>query len=82
MDFPWLQTKRVHGGHGARDRVAADELAHRAGLMYRLGYSEADATKRLCARVAWEYDSHRRPDSLSDQAIHKIVTDTYARRPR
>jgi hypothetical protein len=87
MPFPWLQTRPPHGGGDIRARVAADEVASRAGLLYRLGFTEAAATKRLRARVAWEYDppsthsSHRRPDSLSDQAIAKIVADTFARRP-
>ena len=87
MEFPWLQTKPPRGGAAARARVAADEVASRAGLLFRLGFSEADATKRLCARVAWEYDPpskhgpHRRPDALSDLVIAKIVADTYARRP-
>jgi len=87
MSFHWLQTKPPHGGGDIRTRVAVDEVASRAGLLYRLGYTEAAATKRLRARVAWEYDPpsghgpHRRPDSLSDQAIAKIVADTFARRP-
>ena len=76
-------------GSKLRAEVAAAELAHRAGTLYRLGFSEADAVKRLCARMAWEYEPaskpgaghHRRPDALSDQAIAKIVKDTYARRP-
>jgi len=88
MSFPWLECTRwpKHGGD-RRTRAAADELASRAGLLYRLGFTEAAATKRLCARIAWEYDPpmkhgpHRRPDALSDQAIAKIVSETYARRP-
>jgi hypothetical protein len=88
MSFPWLERTHwpKHGGE-RRTRVAADELASRAGLLYRLGFTEAAATKRLCARVAWEYDPpskhgpHRRPDALSDQAIAKIVSETFSRRP-
>jgi len=85
MSFHWLQSRPPHGGGDIRARVAVDEVASRASLLYRLGYTEAAATKRLRARVAWEYDPpsshHRRPDSLSDQAIAKIVADTFARRP-
>ena len=88
MSFPWLECTPApkHGGE-RRTRVAADELASRAGLLFRLGFSESAATKRLCARVAWEFDPpskhgpHRRPDALSDQAIAKIVAETFARRP-
>ena len=59
----------------------------RAATMFRLGFSQQQATRRLCARVAWEFDPpskagvHKRPDGLSDSAIAKIVADTYARRP-
>lgn len=86
MSFPWLsRTNSVAGGADRRDKVVADELASRAGLLYRLGYSEADATKRLIAHIAWEYDQpqsqYKRPESLSDQAISKLVAETYKRRP-
>jgi hypothetical protein len=86
--FTWLErTQPRKDGHEHRAKIAAAELASRAGLLYRLGFSQAEATRWLCARVAWEFDppskhgAHRRHDSLSDQAIGKIVTETYARRP-
>ena len=87
MSFPWLsRTNSVAGGADRRDKVTTDELASRAGLLFRLGYSEAETTKRLIAHVAWEYDqplngSYQRPATLSDQAIAKLVADTYKRRP-
>ena len=70
-----------------RVAVATAELASRAALLYRLGFSERAAIARLTARIAWEFEpaskhgAHQRPAGLSDQAIAKIVTDTYARRP-
>lgn len=88
MSFDWLQTTPGRAnGTDLRAKVAAAELASRAGTLFRLGFSQADATRRLCARVAWEFDPpgvtspHRRPDALSDAAIARIVADTYARRP-
>lgn len=88
MSFEWLdRTPGRSDGSKQRAKVAAAELANRAGTMYRLGFSEAEATKRLCARIAWEFDPpstsgyHKRPAELSDAAIGKIVADTYARRP-
>jgi len=88
MSFPWLEcTPPRPRGPELRTQVAAAELASRAGLLYRLGFSVADATRRLTARVAWEFDpaskrgAHRRPAGLSDAAVAKIVSDTYARRP-
>ena len=88
MSFPWLDcTPPRKDGAARRAKVAAEELAQRAALFYRLGFSQDAATKRLIARTAWEFDPaskrghHRRPDGLSDAAIAKIVCDTYARRP-
>lgn len=87
--FPWLdRTPPRTDGTARRASVSTAELAHRAALFFRLGFSEAQATERLVARVAWEFDPpsksgfHRRPDALSDQAIAQIVKDTYARKPR
>lgn len=88
MSFPWLDCTRPRAeGAARRAEVAAAELATRAALLYRLGFTAADATRRLVDRVAWEYEpvskygTLGRPESLSDQAIAKIVGDTYARRP-
>jgi hypothetical protein len=84
MSFPWLdRTPPRPDGLAQRTKVACAEVASRAGLLYRLGFSEAAATTRLVARVAWELESSSspRPSALSDAAIAKIVADTYARRP-
>jgi hypothetical protein len=88
MPFPWLHcTPPRPDGADRRAKVATAELASRAGVLYRLGFSQADATRRLAAGIAWEYDTgsahaaFRRPAALSDQAIAKIVSDTFARRP-
>ena len=86
MSFDWLdRTPGKKNGSALRAKVATAELADRAGTMFRLGFSQATATHRLTARVAWEYDPawgpHKRPEALSDAAIAKIVAETYARRP-
>ena len=88
MSFEWLErTPPRSNGSQLRAKVAAAELADRAGTLYRLGFTREAATRRLCARVAWEFDppsksgAHRRPDLLSDAAVGKIVADTFARRP-
>jgi len=81
MPFSYLdRTPPRKDGPERRAQVAAAELASRAAMFYRLGFSEADATARLVARAAWEHEG-RRPEALSDRAIAKIVADTYARRP-
>ena len=89
MSFEWLDRTPVRrNGSELRAKVAATELADRAGTLYRLGFSQAAASARLCARVAWEYDPsskhggpHHRPTTLSDGDVAKIVAATYARRP-
>ncbi|CAN5904434.1 hypothetical protein BH11MYX2_BH11MYX2_40210 [soil metagenome] len=90
MSFPWLErTSPQSHGANRRTQVATDEVESRAALLFRLGYSEADATQRLCAHVGWEFDQpvgkdspHTRPAALDDNAIGAIVKSTYARRPR
>lgn len=88
MSFEWLESRKPAGnGSKLRAQVAAAELADRAGTLFRLGFSKEAATARLTARIAWEFDPpskaghHKRPHALSDEAIAKIVADTYARRP-
>jgi hypothetical protein len=89
--FSWLEpTRAPDGGHARRIQVAREELAARASMFHRLGFSEAEATQRLAARVAWEFSpssraashgAHSRPEGLSDAEIAKLVAETYARRP-
>ena len=88
MAFPWLQcTPPRDGGVDRHVKAATAELASRAGVLYRLGFSKADAARRLSAAVAWEYSSGAkqpgvpRPEALSDAAIAKIVSDAFDRRP-
>lgn len=57
------------------------ELAQRAAMYYRLGYSAENATRRLQANVAWDFEVGGRPESLSDAEIGSIVESTFARRP-
>jgi hypothetical protein len=87
MPFAWLHRTPRTPGVDRRVEVALAELASRAGTLYRLGFSQGDATRRLTAAVAWEYEpvSARpvcpRPAALSDHAIAQLVAATYARRP-
>jgi hypothetical protein len=90
MAFDYLErTKPRPDGEARRVHVHTTELAQRAALLYRLGFTVEAATARLAARTAWEFDPpshgkhgvHHRPAALSDQAIAKIVADTFARRP-
>ena len=59
------------------------EIAERAGIFYRLGYSAEQATARLRANADWDFEigTGERPKELNGDAISKIVAATYARRP-
>ena len=81
MSFEWMdRTAPPKGGADRRAAAAVTELAQRAALLYRLGFTPKAAIDRLRARVEWEHGAHRHA-SISDEAVAKIVTDTYARRP-
>ena len=81
MSFEWLdRTPPAKDGAERRAQVACAEIAQRAALLYRLGFTATAATGRLRARVDWEYGATRHP-TLSDDAVAKIVRDTFARRP-
>lgn len=62
-------------GAERRAKVATAELASRAGVLYRLGFSQAAAIWWFTVAVVWEYDIGaprlvcRRPVVFSDQAI-------------
>lgn len=85
VTFPWLTSNVSGSAAGADQRLAqaTRDLRDRAAMFARLGYSAADATARLQARVAWDYEPasprHQRPSALSDAAIAQLVTDTYQR---
>jgi hypothetical protein len=87
--FPWLEPTAAATTASAERRLAMlrREVAHRAALFYRLGYSSYDAARRLAANLAWEFDppgrdgAHARPRELDDDEIGEIVAATYARRP-
>ncbi len=72
-------------GPARRLSAAQRELRERSALLARLGMSVADATARLCARVAWEFDppagssgNHLRPPALSDAAVAALVAEVFA----
>jgi hypothetical protein len=58
------------------------EVAQRAGVFFRLGYTVEQARARLAQNAVWEFESGAdEPDGLSEQDIADIVAATYARRP-
>jgi hypothetical protein len=88
--FSWHDRPAVATSTASAERRLAmlrREIAQRAALFFRLGYSSYDAAQRLAANVAWEFDppgrdgAHARPAELDDDGIAEIVASTYARRP-
>ena len=62
----------------SRARVADEELRDRAGLLARLGYSEAVIARRLRSRIAWGYElrgacpvDDARVEAIAGSAVHK-----------
>lgn len=84
MGFDWMRPASRDRAAAASQRLAMyrREVADRAAIFYRLGFSEAAATARLAANAGWDFETTGRPKELNDKAIAKIVAATYARRPR
>lgn len=79
MAFPWLTSQRAPGRPAGYTTAASAELRDRAALFSRLGFTAADASRRLQARVAWEHELTRRPAALDDAAISALVDEVYKR---
>lgn len=85
MSFPWLDRPApATDGLDRRVSAAQRELRERSALFARLGVPVADATARLCAHVAWEFEpaskhaaQQARPSALSDEAIGGLVAEVY-----
>ena len=75
-----MKPTRARSGDERRLAMYRTELAERAALLQRLGHSAEQATARLRANVAWDFDVEARPESLGDEAIAEIVRLAYARR--
>lgn len=59
------------------------EIEARAAMFYRLGYSAAAAADRIRTNLKWDFEAtpKRRPKSLTDAVVDKLVLETFARRP-
>jgi len=77
-----MHVSRPSPGSAKRIAMYRREVAQRAAMFYRLGYSISDATGRVLANARWDFElGAPRPDELSDAALGDIVKTTYARRP-
>ena len=76
MNFDWLEsTPRLKTTREATCRES--EIATRAFLLARLGYSKKEATRRMKDNVSWEYEGLGKPRINS--RINALVNDAYRR---
>lgn len=81
MTFDWMEPS-VPEGQAARERAATAtalerEMAERAGLLLRLGYSLADAQLRVRGNLLWDFEVQGRP-ALATR-VDAIVARVYGR---
>jgi hypothetical protein len=81
MPFDWMEPS-VPEGQAARERAATvtaleRELAERAGLLLRLGYSLADAQLRVRGNLLWDFEVQGRPALAA--RVDAIVARVYGR---
>lgn len=81
MPFPWLHSEvpAAYAATFARKAEVAHlrEAEERAGLLCRLGYGRAEAKRRVCGNVRWEWELHGVPRFLAK--LDAIVDGVYAR---
>jgi hypothetical protein len=76
-------TSQLDAARGAERRIDMyrREVAERAALLYRLGYTAEQATARLSANADWDAAAGTAPRPLDAHTIGEIVAATFARRP-
>jgi len=68
----------LHHTFAARaHEMSRREIAERAGILMRLGHSQADVTARLKQYVAWEFELHGKPAVAAE--VDDLVAQVYAR---
>jgi hypothetical protein len=60
-----------------RQQMYRNELEDRAALLMRLGYAAAEVKRRLRARVAWDFELHKKPPHAAE--VDKIVDAVFKR---
>jgi hypothetical protein len=79
MPFDWYQPDVALVGALTRaNEMYERELAERAALLQRMGYSKAETTMRLRTNVLWDFELHQKPPHL--ERVAAIVEEVYARR--
>lgn len=85
MPFDWMEPS-VPEGQAAREQGTAlsateREMAERAALLLRLGYSLADAQMRVRGNLLWDFEVQGRPAlaSRADQIVARVYDRTKSR---
>lgn len=79
MPFEWYQPDvPVIDAAKKAARMYEKELAERAALLLRLGYSKQEATLRLKTNIIWDFELHENPEHLDN--VEAIVDRVFARR--
>jgi len=79
MPFPWYHPELPAGATNAGEKANAmyvDEIRTRAALLMRLGYTKADAKRRIRGNVRWDFELNGTPQHLKQ--INSIVDKVYA----
>lgn len=84
VSFDWMTAPSHRNRRRQAERRAAmyrAEIADRAAMLRRLGYSVAQARARLEANVSWDFESVAavRPTEVSPAAVKKMVGAAYQR---
>jgi len=79
--FDWMEPS-VSEGQAGRERAATiaameRELADRAALLHRLGYSLSDAQLRVRGNLLWDFEVQGRPPIAA--RVDAIVARVYGR---
>ena len=79
MPFCWMdeRVEERRDDHGKLSAVMAEnEVLERAGLLRRLGYTQADAVHRCMGNIAWAFSVQGKP-AITPARIRKIVAGVY-----
>ncbi|MCB9556214.1 MAG: hypothetical protein H6707_08945 [Deltaproteobacteria bacterium] len=79
MPFDWYTADVPPISAGAKaKKMYLTELAERAALLLRLGYSKSDTLMRLTANVSWDFELNLA--RVENKQIKKVVEEVYQRK--
>jgi hypothetical protein len=84
VSFDWMNPRATRNRPREDENRRAmyrGEITDRAGLLRRLGYTQAGAVARLRANLEWDFEQTggTRPDGLTDKDLSKLVKAAFER---